>query len=438
MKTDFTFENALSFITGFSRLGKKVNDLSRVKRLLNLLGNPQDSLQFIHIAGTNGKGSTASMINEILCESGVRTGLFTSPYIVEFRDRIRFMNGLIPKEELAKICFEVKSKLDEINNERDFSGFEITMAVALLYFKKVKCEAVVFETGLGGLLDCTNVIEKPLVSIITSISHDHTAILGNTIHEISVQKAGIIKPHCPVVLSPFNPNEAVKVISKTALNNNSLLIIPDLSKLEIQSAALGDTSFIYKNTPYSLSMYGRHQIANALSAIEAADLLKSRFNISDSAVKRGLKNAFVIGRTEVLLSPNSDISCYVILDGSHNDGGMNALADILKEIPKPVTAVIGSLKSKDVRSSVPHLFNYIDKFICVDDFTSDTIPKERLCSIINEEYSKYSHSEKAIAFEGIDTKTEYLNAMSGKYHNTVICGTLYLVSYIKQLDAAQG
>lgn len=435
-KITFSFEKAMEFIMSFSRLGKKVNDLSRVKRLLDMLDNPQDSLKFIHIAGTNGKGSTATMINEILCESGVKTGLFTSPYIVEFRDRIRFMGKMISKEELSQICFEVKSKLDKFDDEKDFSGFEITMAIALIYFKRVKCEAVVFETGLGGLLDCTNVIKNPLVSIITSISHDHTAILGKSIREITTQKAGIIKNGCPVVLSVNNPNDAIKVVSSTAKQKDSPLIIPDLSELKIKSTKLGDTSFIYKNISYSLSMGGKHQIINALSAIEASHILKNQFNINDFNIQKGLKKAFVIGRTEVLASPSKNNSHYVILDGSHNDGGIEALSNILKEIPKPITAIVGSLKSKDVRSSIPKLFGCIDKIICVDDFTSNTIPKQELSNIINEEYSKYSicnKKNKIIAFSGDDTTTEYKKAVSGKYQNTVICGTLYLVSHIKNI-----
>lgn len=435
-KTNFSFEQAMNFIMSFSRLGKKVNDLSRVQRLLSLLDNPQNSLQFIHIAGTNGKGSTAAMIHDILCESGVKTGLFTSPYILEFRDRIRFMGKLISKKNLSQICFEVKSKLDNIDDEKDFSGFEITMAIALIYFKSIKCDVVVFETGLGGLLDCTNVIKKPLVSVITSISHDHTAILGKTIREISAQKAGIIKNNCPVVLSAKNPSDAVEVITSTAKNKNSNLIIPSISELEVKSTKLESTSFIYKNISYSLSMSGEHQIVNALSAIETANILKHSFKITDSAIKKGLKKALVIGRTEVLTSPSKNNSHYVILDGSHNDGGIDALSNILKEIPKPFTAIIGSLKSKDVRNSITKLFDCVDKIICVDDFTNDTIPKQELCNIINEEFSKHLDSDtqnKIIAFSGKDTETEYQKALSGQYQNTVICGTLYIVSFIKNL-----
>lgn len=433
-KTGFSFYEAMDFIMSFSRLGKKVDDLSRVQRLLNLIDNPQNSLEFIHIAGTNGKGSVCEMLSEILCDAGLRTGTFTSPYIIEFRDRIRLMGKRIPKDELSEICFNIKSKLDNLDDEKDFSGFEITMAIALVYFKKAGCEAVVFETGLGGLLDCTNVINKPLVSVITSISRDHTAILGRTIREITLQKAGIIKSGCPVVLSINNPDEAKEVISNTAKEKDSELIIPDCSRLEIKNTSLSDTSFVYKDISYSLSMNGEHQITNALSAIETACILKKRFNITEQNIQAGLNKAFVIGRTEVLASPLKNDSHYVILDGSHNDGGIEALANLLSEIPKPITAIVGSLKSKDVRSSLPKLLNTVNKIICVDDFTFDTIPKKELCDIINKEYSKNSACKnKTVAFCGEDTKSEYKKAMSGEYENTVICGTLYLVSYIKNL-----
>ena len=431
--TDFNYDKAMDFIMSFSRLGKKVTDLSRVKRLLDLIDNPQNDLEFIHIAGTNGKGSVAEMISEILYSAGVKTGTFTSPYILEFRDRIRFMGKIIPKKELTDICFYIKSRLDKLDDAKDFSGFEIT--IALLYFKKAGCEAVVFETGLGGLLDCTNVIQRPLVSVITSISHDHTAILGKTISEITEQKAGIIKDGCPVVLSINNPDEAVDVVSKTAKEKGSELIIPDKSNLNIKSVRLGDTSFEYKGIQYSLSMSGEHQITNALSAIEAVCLLKNRFKITEQNIQTGLKKAFVIGRTEVLASPLKDESHYVILDGSHNDGGVEALAEVLREIPKPVTAIVGSLNRKNVRDSLPKLFDSVDKIICVDDFTSETMPKRELCGILNEEYAKSNvdKGKKIIAYCGENTRSEYKKAMNGEYKNTVICGTLYLVSYIKNL-----
>ncbi len=433
-KTEFSYENAIDFIMSFSRLGKKVNDLSRIQKLLDLINNPQNSLNFIHIAGTNGKGSVSEMLSEILYDAGIKTGTFTSPYIVEFRDRIRLMGKKIPKNELTEICYYIKSKTHNLYDEKDFSGFEITMAIALLYFQKAGCEAVVFETGLGGLLDCTNVIKKPLVSVITSISYDHTAVLGNTIREITIQKAGIIKDKCPVVLSVNNPDEAVKVISDTAKEKGSKLIIPNCSQLEIKSTHIGGTYFIYKDTAYFLSMNGEHQIINALSAIETARLLQGCFKITEKNIQTGLKKAFVIGRAEVLASPIKDGGSYVILDGSHNEGGIDALKKVLNEIPKPITAIVGSLKRKNVRKSFPKLFDSVNKIICVDDFTSDTIPKQELCNILNEEYSKNMGFEnKTIAVCGENTRTEYKNAMSGKYQNTVICGTLYLVSYIKNL-----
>ena len=198
---------------------------------------------------------------------------------------------------------------------------------------------------------------------------------------------------------------------------------------------LGITSFVYKNVPYSLSMSGEHQIINALTAIETAILLEERFKITEQNIQTGLKKAFVIGRTEILASPSSGNSHYVILDGSHNDGGIEALAEVLRGIPSPVTAIVGSLKRKNVRDSLPKLFDSTDKIICVDDFTSDTIPKRELCGILNEEYAKSNigKSKKIIAYCGEDTKSEYQKAMNGEYKNAVICGTLYLVSYIKNL-----
>ena len=188
-----TRHEALAFVEGFSRSGKPVKDLSRIAGLMHRLGDPQDSLQFIHIAGTNGKGSVAEYLTNILRRSGYRTGTFTSPYILCYEDRIRLNGENIPEAALCRACEQVKAAA----GEEGFSQFEITFAMAMLYFAEAGAEVVVLEAGLGGLLDCTNIIKQPLCSVITSVSYDHMAILGNTIEEIAAQKAGILSAVSP-------------------------------------------------------------------------------------------------------------------------------------------------------------------------------------------------------------------------------------------------
>lgn len=420
---DTKFNEAMDFINSFGKYGKKVEDLSRVKELLSALGNPQDDLEFIHIAGTNGKGSVSQMCSEALLLSGVKTGLYTSPFILEYRDRINYMGEMIPKADLIKITNKVKGIVDTIPNKCDFSGFEITMSIALMYYKSVGCEVVVFETGLGGLLDCTNVIKSPLVSIITSISHDHMAVLGDTLEKIAIQKAGIIKENCPCVLSFDNESEVISVIKKTADKKHSKFILPEKSDLEILSNKLLDTSFIYKGEKYSLNMFGTHQITNAVSAIEALSLLPSKYNLSKDTVKKGIEKAFVIGRTEVLSKEP-----FILLDGSHNDGGMKALSKLLSGVNAKTTAIFGSLKGKQIDKSLLNIIDNIDEFIVVDDFDEMSIERNEVESILKSMNKKVTLGES--------TKKEYQKALNGEYENTVIFGTLYLVSYIKNLDVS--
>ncbi len=197
---------AMSYIESFSKLGKPVSSLARFERIMDALGNPQKEMNFVHVAGqegmrilhvagTNGKGSTVRMIAETLTRSGYRTGEFTSPYIRVYNDRMRIDGVNISDDELAEIVTQIRPIIDDLST--DCSQFEITTAIAFIYFKAKKCSIVVMETGLGGLLDCTNIIEKSCVSVITSISPDHTAILGDTVEKIARHKAGIIKQGCP-------------------------------------------------------------------------------------------------------------------------------------------------------------------------------------------------------------------------------------------------
>ena len=192
------FSECMEFVNSYSKSGEPVKDLSRAENLMKLVGNPEKRLKFIHIAGTNGKGSVVEYISNALIYSGYKTGQFTSPFVLHYTDRIRINSEEIGEEIFCEICEFIKGKIDS----QPYSQFEITMAIALLWFARENCDIVVFEAGIGGLLDCTNVIPPPLVSVITSISLDHTDILGDTVEKIAVQKAGIIKENSAVVVAP--------------------------------------------------------------------------------------------------------------------------------------------------------------------------------------------------------------------------------------------
>ncbi|MBR0141381.1 MAG: bifunctional tetrahydrofolate synthase/dihydrofolate synthase, partial [Ruminococcus sp.] len=278
------FNQCMDFINSYSKSGGKITDLSRAKELMDSIGNPEKSLKFVHIAGTNGKGSTLEYISNALIFSGYKTGQFTSPFIIRYNDRIR-INGIeIDDESLCEIADFVKSKV----SDREYSQFEITMAIAFLWFQREKCDIVVLETGIGGLLDCTNIIPSPLLSVITSISLDHTALLGNTVEEIAVQKAGIIKENSAVIISPDNSDKVTDIILKTAKEKNAEFLQHE------KTSPYGDgglyASFIYKNQRYQPKMVGIHQYYNALTSLSACCYLRKKgFDIPDENIKKSVE-----------------------------------------------------------------------------------------------------------------------------------------------------
>ena len=216
----------LLFLDSFSRLGKRAVGLERIRALLKALGDPQDSLAFIHVTGTNGKGSICEMLSEVFIRSGYKTGLFTSPYIIEYNDRIRINGKNISDKALSGLLPKVREAAESTGFMADFSQFEITQAAAFCYFAMEKCDIVILEAGLGGLLDSTNVIDKNICSVIGSVSYDHMAVLGNTLEEIAAQKAGIIKEGCPCILSSGNDERVISVFERTARKMGLSLLSP--------------------------------------------------------------------------------------------------------------------------------------------------------------------------------------------------------------------
>ncbi|MBQ9868580.1 MAG: bifunctional folylpolyglutamate synthase/dihydrofolate synthase [Ruminococcus sp.] len=418
---EYSSQNSgMEFINAFTHSGKPVKDLSRIKRLLAVLGDPQNSLRFVHIAGTNGKGSTAEMFSRIFIDAGLKTGCFTSPFIIRYNDRIRVGGKDIPSSDLSRIAEKVRTAVDTLPDSADLSQFEITQAIAFLYFVQQKCDIVVLETGLGGLLDCTNVITTPLLTVITTIDLDHTAILGDTIAQIAAQKAGIIKPDVPCVLSANNPRDAVNIVTKAAEKNHSALLIPDIESVLVKRLDCFGADFDYKGKSYTLSMGGAHQITNALSVIEGCELLKKTLALTDESITRGIAQAVLPARVEILCT-----SPLTILDGAHNPDGLSALAKVLDGCGKRCFALIGMCRDKNIDSAVQKLIPYVDTFYTVDGFSERALDRTDL-------------AQKIISLGGkaqpcglpIDVQ---IKALQKAHPNdiTLICGSLYLAAQIK-------
>ena len=403
------------FTSKYTKLGKRVADLSRIKALMHAVGDPQERLRFVHVAGTNGKGSICEMTARALTAAGYKTGLFTSPYIIRYNDRIRIDGREITDEELDSLADIVEPAAEKLS-ELGFSQFEITQAMGLLHFANKKCDVVVLEVGLGGALDSTNVIPPPLVSVIGSLSLDHTAILGDTVAEIAVQKAGIIKRGSPAVLSYGNPEEAVEAVRERARECGSELIIPEAAQ-PVNVTAFGSV-FTYKGNRYEVSMGGAHQLINACTVIETLGLLRREgFDMPESAVHEGLK-AVIPARLQILSREP-----LIIVDGGHNPQGVGALAAALETLPCKKRAVIGMLCDKDSAEAAKLIAGCAERFVCVEGFAPNARPAAELAELLRESGAEAVPSELSPE----DTVKRELEALPDG-EALVICGSLYLAS----------
>lgn len=338
-----TYQEALDYIHSVNWTFCKPG-LDRIITLCHALGNPQKDLTFIHVAGTNGKGSFCAMTASILQAAGYRTGLFTSPYIRTFNERMVVDGEMISKEELAELTAFVRPIADGMTDKP--TEFELITAIAFLYFQRHGCVVVVLETGMGGRLDATNVIEAPLLTVITGIGLDHTAFLGNTIDDIAAEKAGIIKQNVPIV---FGGDDGAEVIAATAKEKKAPYWQVDYAPLTVHDYTLDGTVFDYadyKNV--TVSLLGTYQPRNAAVVLTAVDALRGLgLAIPDEAVRQGLSVVTWSGRFEILSRDP-----LVIFDGAHNAQGIAAAVDSIRRYfgDRKVLVLTGVLQDKDYRA----------------------------------------------------------------------------------------
>ncbi len=332
--------------------------LQRITALLERLGNPQKGLPFLHIAGTNGKGSTATMLAAVLREAGYKTGLFTSPFIYDFRERFVVNGEMISKETLARLTEQVKNAAEGL----ELTEFEIVTAIGFLFFREENCDIIVLEVGLGGRFDATNVIEAPWASVICSISLDHTEYLGDTVEKIAAEKGGIIKPNCPVVVYNGNPDGAVEVLRNRSKELNATFTMGERATV-LSSDAMGNR-FIYKDKEYAVSLRGPHQVGNAITVLETLALLKKQGKITytEEQLKAGLLNAYIPSRLDCIHQEP-----YIFIDGGHNLEGIDALLramDTMEELKEPVI-IFGMMKDKPYQYAVRQLAMRAKAFLTV-------------------------------------------------------------------------
>ena len=355
-----TYEEALSYIHSICWKGSKLG-LDRTRELLGKLNDPQKELKFIHIAGTNGKGSTAAMLSSILEEAGYRVGLYTSPFINRFNERMQVNHQPIPDEELAALTEYVRPHADAMADSP--TEFELITALAMVWFARQKCDIVVLEVGMGGELDSTNIIDVPEAAVIAAMGLDHVKELGPTMADIARAKAGIIKEGGRVVSYGGNP-EADEVIAAVCRARNASLCQPDFSAIVPGDFSLEGQTFSYKGwRGLRIPLVGAYQMNNAAVVLETVEVLRQRgWNISDEAVRQGLADTRWPARFEVLRRDP-----VFIVDGGHNPHGIRATAESLRRLfpGRKITFVTGVMADKDVEHILGLIVPLADQFFTV-------------------------------------------------------------------------
>ena len=417
-----TEQQAVQAIHALPRMGGAT--LERMHALLDALGNPEQQLKCIHIAGTNGKGTLSVMTASILAHAGYKTGMTISPYVVDFRERFQIDGEMIPPQTLADLTEEVLDAVDGLCAAGQPSPveFEVVTAVAMLWFAREHCDFVVLETGLGGCFDATNAIPSPLVAAITRIGMDHTDILGDTLAEIAAEKAGIIKEGCAVVCYPDQPPEAMGPLLTAAAEAHTSIQTPEMDNILPLKCRPLQNYIDYGGYRVMLAFPGKHQANHAAMAIEIALTLWRQYGyeISDEAIEAGLQAARMPARIEVIRRHP-----LLLLDGCHNPDGAAALASTLADAGYEgnLVGVMGVLKDKDHTPMLEALSDTFDKVFTVTPDCPRAMTAEDL-----EEAARY-HLDVEVGGsvrQAIRKAVEYAD-----YHNlagVVVCGSLYLAA----------
>lgn len=418
-----TYDEAIKYIHGVSNFFCKPG-LDRIRELCHGLGDPQDSLKFIHVTGTNGKGSVCAMLDSVLRTEGYKVGLFTSPYVREFNERMRVNGTNIPNDRLAELTERVKTIADKMADSP--TEFELICAIAFLYFKEENCHIVVLEVGMGGKFDATNIIQSSLLSIITGVAIDHTAFLGDTIEQIATEKAGIIKANSHVLFGGTD-RTAEDIIRDYSRKMQSYFYKTDYSKLNILSSDLSGTVFNYRSRQgLSLSLLGSYQPMNAAIVLDAIDNLSGiGLKVSKEAIITGLKSASWPARFEIIHKDPT-----VIFDGAHNPHGVTAATESIKMLGKKVVVLSGVLRDKDYHSIASSISEVAD--------VAFTITPDSPRALGAVEYSRVmsEYGVKATACNNVSEALELGMAEASRRQTALCClGSLYTYSAV--LDAIE-
>ena len=413
-----TYKQAREYISSLLKFGIKPG-LETTAGLLSRLGNPQDKLKYVHIAGTSGKGSTAAMIYEALRAAGQSAGMYTSPYVLDFRERIQINGHMISKPALCGAAAAVMAAAAR-PPRLDITEFEAITAAAFLCFAEAGCDIVVLETGLGGRLDATNVIKQPECALITSLGLDHIDILGGDIESIAYEKCGIIKGGvCVSYPQPYT--SAARKIAAIAAGRSARLVLPDMGALKDVCCELGESEFVYKDRRYRTAMMGEHQVYNALCAIEVCGVL----GLEAGAAARGIAAAALTARAEILKKEPP----FVMLDGAHNADKIGALCDAVRPFLPVGKAifVLGMLADKDIGGALGSIAPLAQHIITV----KVNSPRTLSAAALRREALKVTDEVTAAeSYSGALRLARDIQARSGL--PVIITGSLYLAASMRR------
>ena len=415
-----TAQEAIDYIEQYTwsttRLG-----LERTQALLRALGDPQKKLKFVHVAGSNGKGSTCAMLAAILQAAGYRTGLYISPYIQDFCERMQVNGENVPGDTLAAITERVRTIADAMEDHP--SQFELVTAIALEYFYEAKCDIVVLEVGMGGALDSTNAIDAPEVAVITNIGLEHTEYLGDTLEAIAETKAGIIKPGCRAVCYDGAP-EVTQVVKRVCREKGVPLQCVNFKRLTPMEETLDGQTFRWDGKRKRVALLGPHQLHNTATVLHTVDALRARgWKVPEEAVDEGLANVKWPARLEVLSRDP-----VFLLDGGHNPQCAEALAAAIDKLfpDKKVIFLLGVLADKDYPQIMDIVMPYAKKFYCMTPFSPRALPAEQLRDYLKE------RGADAVSYDSdLERGIRAALKAAGKRGAVVAFGSLYLAGHVR-------
>ena len=415
------YEEAMNFIQNTNKFGS-VLGLDNIRELLERLGNPQDQLRVVHIAGTNGKGSTLAFLAGIFRESGYRAGRYVSPASFSYEERFRINEENISKKDLCFYMEKIKNVAEEMVKDglSHPTMFEIETALSFLYFLDKKVDVVLLETGMGGRLDATNVVKKPIATVIASIGMDHMQFLGDTLEKIASEKAGIIKEGCPVI-SYDNTKEVNEVIKNKAKQMHAKVTFVNSAGIRVLQESLNGESFSYRSSDgrwyekIEIPLLGRHQINNAALALETLNVIKNYYCISDFQTEDGMRKTIWRGRIEIL-----EREPMVICDGAHTPDGAKSLLSFLQNnfTNQRLIYIMGVLSDKDYEQMVQILAPAADKIYTVAPDNPRALSSRELCNCISKYHQNVEERQRlAECLSEVRQKAE-------KDDVIIICGTL--------------